>query len=201
MVDGAIGRTRQNAADRLNPISIAVIVNEGDPRRNGRSSAACARYADVPSAGSGQACAGSPRPVAVCGPHAPTPSPCQQARDARPLAAVDLRLLHPLMKRLRNAADLLRDRNYRPSGRVIPLVVEYQPHRALADIRRKLARRLALTGSPFSGVGASGKPVAAQSSVRACDVSARYGAIAWIPYATKGNFVTDSEIALRTCSR
>ncbi len=38
-------------------------------------------------------------------------------RDARPLATVDLRLLHPLMKRLRNAADLLRDRNHRRPAR------------------------------------------------------------------------------------
>ena len=39
-------------------------------------------------------------------------------RDTGALAAVDLSLLHPLMQRPRNAADLLRDRNHRrPSER------------------------------------------------------------------------------------
>jgi len=41
---------------------------------------------------------------------------------------------------------------------VILLVIEYHPHRTLADLRRKLVRRLAHIGSTFSGVGASGKP-------------------------------------------
>ncbi len=49
---------RQDAVDRLAPIDIAVIVDEGDHRRNGRSSSAWAKYADAPSTGSGQACAG-----------------------------------------------------------------------------------------------------------------------------------------------
>lgn len=34
-------------------------------------------------------------------------------RDTSALAAVDLRLLHPLMQRLRHATDLLRDRHHR----------------------------------------------------------------------------------------
>ncbi|MBY8829152.1 hypothetical protein, partial [Hephaestia mangrovi] len=38
------------------------------------------------------------------------------------------------------------------------LVIENHPHRTIADLRRKLVRRLAHTGSTFSGVGASGKP-------------------------------------------
>jgi hypothetical protein len=41
-------------------------------------------------------------------------------------------------------------------------VIGHHPHRALADFRRKLVRRLAHTGSTFSGVGASGKPGAVQ---------------------------------------
>jgi hypothetical protein len=41
-------------------------------------------------------------------------------RDTSALATVDLRLLHPLMQRLRNPADFLRDRHYRrPAGRVV----------------------------------------------------------------------------------
>src|SRR6187551_4078269 len=38
---------RQDAADRLDPIGFAVIVNERDHRRNGRSSSAWAKYADA----------------------------------------------------------------------------------------------------------------------------------------------------------
>jgi hypothetical protein len=41
-------------------------------------------------------------------------------------------------------------------------VVEYHPHRSLADLRRKLVRRLAHIGSTLSGVRASGKPRAVQ---------------------------------------
>ena len=68
------------------------------------------------------------------------------------------------MQRLRNAADLLRDRHHRcPSRGVIPLVVENHPYRAFANFRRKLVRRLAHTGSTFSGVGASDKPGAVLS--------------------------------------
>ena len=44
-----VGRSgdRQDTADRLDPIGIAVIVNESNYRRNGRSSSACAKYADA----------------------------------------------------------------------------------------------------------------------------------------------------------
>src|SRR5690606_23336233 len=80
-------------------------------------------------------------------------------RNTGTLAAVDLRLLHPLKQRLRHAADLLRNRNHRrPARGVIPLVIENHPYRAFADFRRELVRCLAHTGSTFSGVGASGKP-------------------------------------------
>ena len=68
-------------------------------------------------------------------------------------------LLHPLMQRLRNAADLLCDRYHRrPAGGVIALVICHHPHHPLANFRCKLIRCLAHTGSTFSGVGASGKP-------------------------------------------
>ncbi|MBY8829930.1 hypothetical protein, partial [Hephaestia mangrovi] len=45
------------------------------------------------------------------------------------------------------------------------LVIENHPHRTIADLRRKLVRRLAHTGSTFSGVGASGKPGAVHIDV------------------------------------
>ena len=38
---------RQHAADRLDPAGPTVIVEEGDPRLNGRSSSAWAKYADA----------------------------------------------------------------------------------------------------------------------------------------------------------
>ncbi|MEP9403715.1 hypothetical protein, partial [Sphingomonas sp. VNH70] len=37
-------------------------------------------------------------------------------------------------------------------------VIQHHPYRSLADLGRKLVRRLAHTGSTFSGVGASDKP-------------------------------------------
>ncbi|WP_018250929.1 HU family DNA-binding protein [Sphingomonas melonis] len=41
-------------------------------------------------------------------------------------------------------------------------MIQHHPHRTLADLRRKFVRRLAHTGSTFSGVGASGKLGAVQ---------------------------------------
>src|SRR5690606_12019797 len=56
-------------------------------------------------------------------------------------------------------ADLRRNRHDRlPARRVLTLVVENQPHRALAHFRGKLVRRLAHDAPSYSGVGASGKP-------------------------------------------
>lgn len=43
-------------------------------------------------------------------------------------------------------------------------VIQHQPHGSLAHLRGKLVRRLAHDGSNFSGVGASGKLGAVQSS-------------------------------------
>ena len=45
---------------------------------------------------------------------------------------------------------------------MILLVIQDHPYRTHADLRRVLVRRLAHTGSTFSGVGASGKPGAVQ---------------------------------------
>ena len=44
------------------------------------------------------------------------------------------------------------------------LVIQNQPHGALAHLRGELVRRLAHDGSTFSGVGASGKPGAVHKS-------------------------------------
>jgi hypothetical protein len=44
-------------------------------------------------------------------------------------------------------------------------VIQHQPHRALANLRRKLVRRLAHHGPTFSGVGASDQPGAVQNHV------------------------------------
>ena len=48
------------------------------------------------------------------------------------------------------------------SRRVLADMIQNHPHRAGADLRRKLVRRLACHGSILSGVGASGKPGAVQ---------------------------------------
>src|SRR5690606_19103866 len=75
-------------------------------------------------------------------------------------------LLDPVVQRLRGAADLRRNRHDRlPARRVLTLVVENQPHRALAHFRGKLVRRLAHDAPSYSGVGASGKPGAVQTPV------------------------------------
>jgi putative transposase len=58
------------------------------------------------------------------------------AWDTRPLAGIDLRLLHPLMQGLRHAADLLGDRHHsRPARRMIPFVIHHHPNRTLANLR------------------------------------------------------------------
>ncbi len=64
---------RQDTADRLDPIGIAVIVNESDHLGNGRSSSACAKYADALRRISWLA--------VVHGPRAPVPSPCPPPRS------------------------------------------------------------------------------------------------------------------------
>src|SRR5829696_7884703 len=57
-------------------------------------------------------------------------------RHAGTLAAVDLRLLHPLVQRLRRTADLLRDRhNRRPARGMLSGAIQYQPDRPLANLR------------------------------------------------------------------
>lgn len=60
----------------------------------------------------------------------------------------------------------------RPARRMFVFVIEDQAHRAAADLRRKLVARIAHDGSTLSGVGASGKPGAVQStpSVQASEI-------------------------------
>lgn len=63
------------------------------------------------------------------------------------------------MQCLRRAADLGRDRrDRRPSRGVLAFVIQHDPNRAVANLRRKLVGRLACHGSTFSGVGASDQP-------------------------------------------
>src|SRR5690606_1683458 len=67
-------------------------------------------------------------------------------------ATVALRLLHPLMQRLRRAADLGGDRrDRRPARGMLDFVMQNQPHRTGTDLRRELVGRLACHGSTFSG--------------------------------------------------
>src|ERR1700686_1131779 len=76
---------------------------------------------------------------------------------------VALGLLHPLMQRLRRAADLGGDRrDRRPARGMLAFVIQNHSHRAGADLGRELVGRLAYHGSTFSGVGASDQPGAVQ---------------------------------------
>jgi hypothetical protein len=80
-------------------------------------------------------------------------------RDARPLAAIDLRFFHPLVEGVGGATDLLGDRNHGcPARGVFALMLGNHTHRPLADLRGKLVRSFAHRGSILSGDGASGKP-------------------------------------------
>jgi hypothetical protein len=57
---------------------------------------------------------------------------------------------------------------------VLAFVIQNHPHRAGADLGRKLVRRHACHGSTFSRVGASGKPGAVQSprlAANSCSLS------------------------------
>src|SRR5690606_22945051 len=68
-------------------------------------------------------------------------------------------LLDTVVQRLWRAADLRSDRHDRlPPGGVLTLVIEHQPHSALAHFRGKLVRGLAHDAPSYSRVGASGKP-------------------------------------------
>ena len=79
-------------------------------------------------------------------------------------AAVALEPLHPLIERLRRAADLPSYRgNSRPTRGVFALVIHNHPHRTGANLRRKHVPCLAHNGFTFSRVGASAKPGAVQS--------------------------------------
>ena len=171
---GVVGRRgdRQHLADRLDPIRLAVIVDEGDHGLNRRSSSAWAKYADALRRIS-LACRSSrfsrSSAFSFVG---------HIRRHASPHAAVALGLLHPLIQRLRRAADLGRDRDdRRPARRHARFVIQHHPHRAGADLRRKLVRRLACHGSTFSRVGASGKPgavhkmLSSKASTAACVTS------------------------------
>ena len=149
---------RQHLADRLDPMRLAVIVDERDHGLNRRSSSAWAKYADRLA----QDLVGLSKLAVLALQRLQLRR--HVGRHAGPLAAVDLGLLHPLVQRLRRAADLGRDRrDRRPARGMLAFVIQHHPHRAVADLRRKLVRRLARHGSTFSGVGASGKPGAVHS--------------------------------------
>ena len=84
---------------------------------------------------------------------------CHIRRNTGRATTVAIRLLHPLMQRLRRAADLRRNRAYRrPARSVLAFVIQNQPHRTGADLGRELVCRFARHGSTFSRVGASDQP-------------------------------------------
>ena len=144
---------RQHLADRLDPIRLPMIVEERDHGFTRRSSSARAKYADALRrilVRLSKLSVLALQRLQLLG---------HIGRNASPLAAIDVRLLHPIQKRLRRAADLGRNRNdRRPSRRMLMFVVQHQPHRTGTDLRRKLVACLIAHGSTLSRVGASGKP-------------------------------------------
>lgn len=147
---------RKNPADRLDPILIAMRIDKGGHRLNGRQGSlarsAWAKYADVLRRIIGLAqltVLTLQRLQAIC----------HLGRHTGPSAAIVLSLLDPFKQGLGNVAYLLRDRHDgRPAGGMVPFVVQDHPHRAGTDFRCKFVRCLAHIGSTFSEVGASGKP-------------------------------------------
>src|ERR1700733_535052 len=91
---------------------------------------------------------------------------CRHIRgNTRAHTTVALGLLHPLMQRLRRAADLGGDRRDRsPARGMLAFVIQNHSHRAGAHLERELVGRLACHGSTFSGVEASDKPGAVHFS-------------------------------------
>lgn len=83
--------------------------------------------------------------------------------SARPLAAVDLCLLAPLIQSACQTANLCGDRHdCLPAGTVLTLVVKHQPRRALADLGKDSFVVLLIVALSDSGVEVSGKPGAVQ---------------------------------------
>jgi hypothetical protein len=102
-------------------------------------------------------CAGSRWLAAVRRPRAQAPSPCRPPRSGHRRAC----RYRPRPSSPTHAASAERSQSSRQSPRpgwMIPLVIKNHPYRSLADLGRKLVRRLAHTGCTFLGVGASDKP-------------------------------------------
>ena len=84
--------------------------------------------------------------------------------DAGAVAAVGLRLLDPLVQRLRRTADPGRDREDRlPARWVIALTLQQEPHCARPDLGTAIAGGLVRGAPTFSGMGAFDKPGAVQA--------------------------------------
>ena len=120
----------QYLADRLDPVGIAMLVDEVLQDLSRRSSSAWAKNALA-----------SFRISLARRSSLTSRSEFLDAlrlggRDALAHAGIDLVALDPFQQRLRHAADLRRDRfNRRPQRRVLPSVLLHHPHRALTDLR------------------------------------------------------------------
>jgi hypothetical protein len=71
---------------------------------------------------------------------------------------VALSLFEQFIEKLPGAANFGRDRDDCCPTRMLALVIQNHPHRTIANLRRKIVRRLACHRSTFSRVGASDKP-------------------------------------------
>ena len=100
-------------------------------------------------------CTGSRWPAEAYVSPVPRPSASRPSQSERRSAARCRSLLHPVMKCLRCAADLGRNRCHRRSARRgLAGVIQNHPNGAVPALRRKLVCRLACHGSILSGVGA-----------------------------------------------
>ena len=113
--------------------------------------------------------------------------------------AVALGPLHPLMQRLRCAADLGGDRRDRsPARGMLAFVIQNHSHRAGAHLGRELVGRLACHGSTFSGLEASDKLGAVQRApCRAPSTSLSLSMTA----STPGDHRTGNDSTIRSSDR
>ena len=151
---------RQHLADRLDPVIVAIRIDEADHGFHRRSSSAWAKYA-LALRRISLACRSS---------RFSRSSAFRRSRSSRRntglATAVDARpVFTQLLQRLRRAADLGRDRHDRcPLRGVLAAVLQHHPHGAFAHLGGKLRGCPVIRhGSILSRVGASDKPGAVQT--------------------------------------
>jgi len=186
---------RQLAAERLDTVDRAMILDEGHHRFDRRSSPAAAKYA----------LAFRRISLAWRSSRFSRSSVFSRERSSLlspPLATIPLAPPHPLPKRLGRAADLRRHRAHRRPFRSVLLgLPSNHPHRALTQIGRiGLHCSPCLHGSILPDVGASGKTGAVQSPTPISVCQARRSSV-WQRGCRGPGARTTAQSALRTKRR